>query len=38
VRERRMARIESYMLSSVSHHRVKGYEMLARALHPEVFK
>lgn len=38
VRERRMARIESYMLSSVSHHRVEGYEMLARALHPEVFK
>jgi iron complex transport system substrate-binding protein len=38
VRERRMARIEPYMLSSVSHHRVAGYEMLARALHPEVFK
>jgi len=38
VRERRMARIEPYMLSSVSHHRVEGYEMLARALHPEVFK
>ena len=38
VRERRMARIDPYMLSSVSHHRVEGYEMLARALHPEVFK
>ncbi len=38
VRERRMARIEPYMLSSVSHHRVEAYEMLARALHPEVFK
>jgi len=38
VRERRIARIEPYMLSSVSHHRVEGYEMLARALHPEVFK
>ena len=38
VRERRMARIEPSMLSSVSHHRVEGYEMLARALHPEVFR
>ncbi len=37
VRKRRIARIEPYMLSSVSHHRIEGYEMLARALHPEVF-
>ena len=38
VRERRVVRIESSMLSGVSHHRVAAYEMLARALHPEVFK
>ncbi|MFA6960996.1 MAG: ABC transporter substrate-binding protein [Opitutaceae bacterium] len=38
VRQRRIARIEAYMLSSVSHHRVEGYEMLAKALHPEVFE
>jgi iron complex transport system substrate-binding protein len=38
IRLRRIARIESYMLSSVSHHRIKAYEMLARALHPEVFR
>ncbi len=37
VREKRTARIEPHMLSSVSHHRIEGYEMLARALHPEVF-
>jgi iron complex transport system substrate-binding protein len=38
VRKKRVARIEPYMLSSVSHHRVEGYEMLARALHPEAFR
>ncbi len=37
VRQKRMARIEPHMLSSVSHHRVTAYEMLARALHPGVF-
>jgi len=37
VREGRGVLIKPYMLSSVSHHRVEGYEMLARALHPEVF-
>ncbi len=34
----RVALIEPYMLSSVSHHRVAGYERLARELHPEVFR
>ncbi len=38
VRAKRLALIAPYMLSSVTHHRVAGYEMLARALHPEVFK
>ena len=37
VRENRAALLKPYMLSSVTHHRVEGYEMLARALHPEVF-
>ena len=37
VRENRAALLMPYMLSSVTHHRVEGYEMLARALHPEVF-
>ena len=37
VRESRVALIEPYMMSSVSHHRVDGYERLARELHPEVF-
>lgn len=38
VREERAALITPWMISSVSHHRVAAYEMLARALHPEVFK
>lgn len=38
VREARVALIEPYMLSCVSHHRIDGYERLARELHPEVFK
>lgn len=37
IRERRVALIKSYMLSSVSHHRIDGYEALARALHPGAF-
>ena len=38
VRQRRAAVIAPYMLSSVTHHRVEGYERLARELHPEVFR
>ncbi len=37
VREKRVALIEPYQLSSVSHHRIEGYERLARELHPERF-
>ena len=37
VREARVALIDSYMLSSVTHHRIEGYERLARELHPERF-
>ena len=37
VKERRAALIVPYMLSSVTHHRIEGYECLARALHPELF-
>jgi len=37
VKEGRAALLKPYMLSSVTHHRVEGYEMLARALHPELF-
>jgi len=37
VRENRAALIAPYMLSSVTHRRVEGYERLARALHPEIF-
>jgi iron complex transport system substrate-binding protein len=37
VKEARVALIESYMLSSVSHHRMDGYERLAQELHPELF-
>ncbi len=37
IREKRVALIAPFMLSSVSHHRIAGYEALARALHPEVF-
>ncbi len=37
VREGRAALLKPHMLSSVTHHRVEAYEMLARALHPEVF-
>lgn len=38
VQKRRVALIESYMLSSVTHHRIEGYERLARELHPERFE
>lgn len=38
IRESRVALIEPYMLSSVTHHRVEAYERLARGLHPEIFK
>jgi iron complex transport system substrate-binding protein len=38
IREKRVALIESWHLSSVSHHRVAAYERLARELHPELFK
>jgi iron complex transport system substrate-binding protein len=38
VRENRAVLIEPYQISCVSHHRIDGYERLARDLHPEVFK
>lgn len=38
IKERRAALLVPYMLSCVTHRRVDGYECLARALHPEVFK
>lgn len=37
VREGRAVLLEPYMISTVSHHRVDAYEMLARGLHPEAF-
>jgi iron complex transport system substrate-binding protein len=38
VRAKRVALLEPYELSCVSHYRVNGYERLARELHPGVFK
>lgn len=38
VREKRVALLEPYQLSCVTHYRVNGYERLARELHPDVFK
>ncbi len=38
VRERRVALLEPWHLSAVSHHRVTAYERLARELHPELFE
>lgn len=38
VRENRAALLKAYQISCVSHFRVDGYEQLARALHPEVFR
>jgi iron complex transport system substrate-binding protein len=37
VREGRAVLLKPYLISSVTHHRVEGYEQLARALHPEKF-
>jgi iron complex transport system substrate-binding protein len=37
VQENRAALLKPYQLSCVSHHRIKGYEQLARELHPELF-
>lgn len=37
VREGRAVLLKENLLSSVTHHRVEGYEQLARALHPERF-
>jgi iron complex transport system substrate-binding protein len=38
VRSGRAALVEPWQLSCVSHHRIDGYEALARALHPEAFR
>ncbi len=38
VRERRVVRLDPYMMSCVSHYRVDATEKLARALHPEAFQ
>jgi len=38
VKEGRAVLLRPYLMACVSHHRIDGYEMLARALHPEVFK
>lgn len=38
VREGRFAMIQPHQISCVSHHRIDGYEQLARELHPEVFE
>ncbi len=38
VKEGRVARLESWQFSCVTHLRVQAYEQLARALHPEAFK
>jgi iron complex transport system substrate-binding protein len=38
VREGRAVLLRPHLLSCVSHYRIDGYEMLARALHPEAFK
>lgn len=38
VREGRVAMIAPCQISCVSHYRIDGYEQLARALHPEVFR
>jgi iron complex transport system substrate-binding protein len=38
VREVRVALIEPWMISTVTHHRVAAYERLARELHPEAFR
>ncbi len=38
VKHERIARLEPWQLSCISHYRVEAYEQLARALHPEVFR
>lgn len=38
VKEGRVALLKPYQLSCVSHHRIEGYEELARQLHPEAFR
>ena len=38
VRENRVARLEPWQFSCVTHLRVQAYEQLARALHPEAFR
>jgi len=38
VRERHVALLKSWHISSVTHRRVAAYEQLARQLHPELFK
>jgi iron complex transport system substrate-binding protein len=38
VREGRAVVLPPYMLGCVSHYRIRGYEILARALHPEAFR
>jgi iron complex transport system substrate-binding protein len=38
IKEGRAVLLPPYQLSCVSHHRVEGYEQLARALHPEAFR
>jgi iron complex transport system substrate-binding protein len=36
VQEGRAVILPSALLASVTHHRITGYELMARALHPEV--
>lgn len=38
VKESRAALLKHYQLSCVSHHKIEGYERLARELHPECFQ
>ena len=38
IRERRVVLIKPYMMSTVTHHRVDAYEMMARGLYPERFR
>jgi iron complex transport system substrate-binding protein len=38
VKEGRVALVKHYQLSCVTHHRIAGYEQLARELHPERFR
>jgi len=38
VKENRVALLKPYQLSCVTHHRIEGYEQLARQLHPEAFR